>query len=72
MGDAMSQPAWIYECDGERSDAFDDRSEAIKAAAAEFQLTISEVAALSSDGLLPIGLRSTLKVANKNDHPYDF
>ena len=64
----MTKESWAFEGDGDLRDGFEDRSAAIKAAAAHFQLTISEVQELSRDGLVSLSQHTFVKVFEANDN----
>ena len=56
---------WIWKGDGKESDEFSDRSKAIKAAAAAFQLSPKEVQSLSREGWIPLSQYSDLWILDK-------
>ena len=57
---------WIWKGDGKESDEFSGRSQAIKSAAAEFQLSPKEVESLSREGWIPLSQYSDLWIINKS------
>jgi hypothetical protein len=58
---------WAWEGDGDEREGFEDRSAAIKNAAAHFQLSIAEVHELSKNGIISLGQYTCLKVRPAND-----
>ena len=64
----MAKESWAFEGDGDLQEGFEDRSAAIRAAAAHFQLTISEVQELSRDGLVSLSQHTFVKVFEANDN----
>lgn len=63
----MQISCWVWEGDGDTSEQFDTRSQAVSAAVFAFDLSDASHAELHSSGLIYYGQRSHIRVYDVNE-----
>lgn len=63
----MNCAAWRWAADGDNSERFESRFEAVEAAANEFGLTDEQTFELMADGWILMGQRGSVAVRDEND-----